>query len=142
FLIGPTGIFAPVKVFDARPHTHAGLNVARDEQQTAGHYRAYPCTAEKPVPTQIITLQYTVTGCLNPARCVTVPPRPGRSTMAKTGSRKTVNTAFDLEKSMAELEAIVERMEHGELSLEQTLADFERGVQLSRSCHQALGEAE
>ncbi|MGE0081769.1 MAG: exodeoxyribonuclease VII small subunit [Thiohalomonadaceae bacterium] len=61
--------------------------------------------------------------------------------MAKTGSRKTDN-AFDLEQSMAELEAIVERMEHGELSLEQALADFERGVQLSRSCHQALGEAE
>ncbi len=61
--------------------------------------------------------------------------------MARAGSRKTEN-AFDLEHAMAELETIVERMEHGELSLEQALKDFEHGVQLSRACHQALGEAE
>ncbi len=61
--------------------------------------------------------------------------------MARTASRKSDN-AFDLESAMAELEAIVERMEHGELSLEQALKDFEQGVQLSRACHQALGEAE
>lgn len=49
---------------------------------------------------------------------------------------------IDFEKSIAELEALVERMESGELSLEQSLKDFERGVALTRSCQKALAEAE
>lgn len=43
---------------------------------------------------------------------------------------------------MSELEALVERMESGELSLEQSLKDFERGVALTRACQKALAEAE
>lgn len=46
------------------------------------------------------------------------------------------------EQSLTELEALVERMEAGELSLEESLTQFERGVQLSRSCQTALREAE
>jgi len=49
---------------------------------------------------------------------------------------------FDFEKALAELEQIVERMEQGDLSLEQSLKDFERGIELTRACQQALGEAE
>lgn len=43
---------------------------------------------------------------------------------------------------MQELEALVEKMEHGELSLEDSLQHFEKGVQLSRACQQALRDAE
>lgn len=50
--------------------------------------------------------------------------------------------APDFEAALAELEAIVEQLERGELSLEHSLRDFERGVQLARSCQLALREAE
>lgn len=46
------------------------------------------------------------------------------------------------EKALQELEALVEKMEQGELSLEDSLQHFEQGVRLSRSCQQALREAE
>lgn len=48
----------------------------------------------------------------------------------------------DFERSLAELEAIVEKLEQGELSLEDSLRQFERGVQLTRTCQAALKEAE
>ena len=48
----------------------------------------------------------------------------------------------DFETALAELEALVERMEQGDLSLDESLKSFERGVQLTRSCQQALKEAE
>jgi exodeoxyribonuclease VII small subunit len=50
--------------------------------------------------------------------------------------------AFDFEKALKELEALVERMEAGDLSLEESLKDFERGVALTRACQKALAEAE
>jgi exodeoxyribonuclease VII small subunit len=49
---------------------------------------------------------------------------------------------FDFEQGLGELESLVERMEHGELSLEQSLKDFERGIELFRRCQQALQGAE
>jgi exodeoxyribonuclease VII small subunit len=49
---------------------------------------------------------------------------------------------IDFEASLKELEALVEKMEQGDLSLEQSLKDFERGVALTRACQQALQEAE
>jgi exodeoxyribonuclease VII small subunit len=48
----------------------------------------------------------------------------------------------NFESSLQELEALVEKMEQGDLSLEESLSHFERGVQLSRTCQQALKEAE
>ena len=48
----------------------------------------------------------------------------------------------DFEASLAELEALVERMESGELTLDASLAAFERGVHLTRTCQRALSEAE
>ena len=48
----------------------------------------------------------------------------------------------DFETAMAELEALVQRMENGELSLEASLKEFERGVQLTRLCQAALKAAE
>jgi len=43
---------------------------------------------------------------------------------------------------MVELESLVERMEHGEQSLEDSLKDFERGIALTRSCQKSLQETE
>ena len=48
----------------------------------------------------------------------------------------------DFEAAIAELESIVKRLEEGDLGLEQSLALYERGVQLSRFCHTRLEEAE
>ena len=48
----------------------------------------------------------------------------------------------DFEQSLGQLESLVERMEHGELSLEDSLAAYERGVGLYRRCQQALEQAE
>jgi len=48
----------------------------------------------------------------------------------------------DFEHSLAELEAIVERLEGGELSLEDSLKAFESGVSLTRQCRDALEKAE
>jgi exodeoxyribonuclease VII small subunit len=47
-----------------------------------------------------------------------------------------------LEKSLEELEALVVRLEGGDLSLEQALEEFERGVKLTRQCQTALKAAE
>jgi exodeoxyribonuclease VII small subunit len=47
-----------------------------------------------------------------------------------------------LEKSLEELEALVARLEGGDLPLEQALKEFERGVKLTRQCQAALQEAE
>lgn len=46
------------------------------------------------------------------------------------------------EESLAELERLVERMEQGNLPLDESLKLFERGVQLTRSCQKSLQEAE
>jgi exodeoxyribonuclease VII small subunit len=48
----------------------------------------------------------------------------------------------DFEAALQELETLVEKMEQGELSLEDSLSHFERGVKLSRTCQQALKAAE
>ena len=49
---------------------------------------------------------------------------------------------IDFEAAMTELEALVERLELGDLPLEESLKAFERGVALTRSCQSALKEAE
>ncbi len=48
----------------------------------------------------------------------------------------------DFEAAIAELETIVKKLEDGDATLEQSLALYERGVQLSRFCHSRLEEAE
>ncbi len=49
---------------------------------------------------------------------------------------------IDLEKALSELEEIVTQLEAGDLPLEKSLKQFERGVRLSRDCQSALKEAE
>lgn len=51
-------------------------------------------------------------------------------------------TKFDLEKSLSKLEDIVAALEGGELSLEQSMKQFEEGVSLTRACQEALAQAE
>ena len=48
----------------------------------------------------------------------------------------------DFESAIAELEKIVKQLEDGDLALETSLALFERGVTLSRYCHDQLGAAQ
>ncbi|WP_221795853.1 exodeoxyribonuclease VII small subunit [Oceanobacter mangrovi] len=50
--------------------------------------------------------------------------------------------SFNFEQSLAELESLVEKMESGALTLEQSLGAFEQGVRLTRACQQALTDAE
>jgi exodeoxyribonuclease VII small subunit len=61
-----------------------------------------------------------------------------RAFMSDPGS----DSIQDFESAIAELEAIVMKLEQGDLPLEQSLALFERGVQLSRFCHGKLEDAE
>ena len=49
---------------------------------------------------------------------------------------------LDFETAMRDLEELVERLEHGDLPLEESLAAFERGVMLTRACQTALKDAE
>ncbi|MCY3623342.1 MAG: exodeoxyribonuclease VII small subunit [Gammaproteobacteria bacterium] len=49
---------------------------------------------------------------------------------------------IDFEAALAELEELVGRMEAGSLSLEESLAAFERGIKLTRECQSALRSAE
>ncbi|MCL1633151.1 exodeoxyribonuclease VII small subunit [Luteimonas sp. SX5] len=53
-----------------------------------------------------------------------------------------ISPVADFESSLDALEQLVERMEHGEMSLEESLAAYERGVGLYRRCQQALEQAE
>jgi exodeoxyribonuclease VII small subunit len=55
-------------------------------------------------------------------------------------ARKKVSA--DFEHSLADLQALVERLENGELSLEDSLSSFEQGIRLTRDCQAALAQAE
>ena len=48
----------------------------------------------------------------------------------------------DFESAIAELEKIVKQLEEGDLALDTSLTLFERGVTLSRYCHDQLGAAQ
>jgi exodeoxyribonuclease VII small subunit len=48
----------------------------------------------------------------------------------------------DFESSLAELEVLVERLEQGDLALDDALKAFERGVALTRQCQGALKAAQ
>jgi exodeoxyribonuclease VII small subunit len=49
---------------------------------------------------------------------------------------------IDFERAMAELEQLVAKLEKGDLPLEESLAAFERGVALTRTCQASLRQAE
>lgn len=49
---------------------------------------------------------------------------------------------FNLERSLAELEELVEELESGDLPLDKAMKKFEAGIKLTRGCQAALKEAE
>lgn len=53
-----------------------------------------------------------------------------------------ITNSINFEKTLAELEQLVETMEKGDLSLEESVKHFERGIFLTKTCQQALSEAE
>lgn len=63
-----------------------------------------------------------------------------------TSKKKIEGPAVDLpeafEAAMAELEGIVAKMERGDMSLEDSLAAYQRGVALTRLCQERLANAE
>ena len=50
--------------------------------------------------------------------------------------------SYPFEASLDKLEKLVEKMEDGDLTLEESLKIFEEGVKLTRECQQALADAE
>ena len=50
--------------------------------------------------------------------------------------------SYPFEQSLVKLENLVEKMEAGELTLEDSLTTFEEGIRLTRECQQALNQAE
>ena len=64
--------------------------------------------------------------------------------MARTKSTPAQDSSpvADFEQSMQSLEDLVARMETGEMTLEESLAAYERGVGLYRHCQSALEQAE
>jgi len=52
------------------------------------------------------------------------------------------NNDINFEASLNELEKLVQSLENDNLSLDQSLATFEKGVKLSRTCQNALDQAE
>ena len=54
----------------------------------------------------------------------------------------TKKTDINFEKALEELEGIVEDLESGELSLENSLKSFEKGIKIARQCQEQLSKAE
>lgn len=55
-------------------------------------------------------------------------------------AKKKIEPSF--EEALSELEQLVNRLERGDIALEESLLAFERGVYLTRTCQKALQEAE
>src|SRR5262245_49772205 len=52
------------------------------------------------------------------------------------------DSALDFEKAVEQIEQIIERIESGQIGLERSIGEYERGVALIRRCRDALGKAE
>src|SRR5204862_6403370 len=80
-----------------------------------------------------------------PAKRCMSPSRRANSRVAsnaRTQRGRMSDSIKDFESAIAELEGIVKQLEDGDLPLDTSLALFERGVALSRYCHDRLGAAE
>jgi len=64
------------------------------------------------------------------------------SASSAPGAPGATDEAPSFEASLARLEALVERLERGDLELEASLGAFEEGVALARRCAALLGDAE
>ncbi|MDH5445768.1 MAG: exodeoxyribonuclease VII small subunit [Gammaproteobacteria bacterium] len=64
--------------------------------------------------------------------------------MPKKSAKKSATKASpeSFETALAELEQLVEKMEKGDLSLEESMTDFQRGIELTKHCQATLKAAE
>ncbi len=64
--------------------------------------------------------------------------------MARKAAKKDASQDLpaDLEQALAELEQLIEHMEQGDITLEESLQCFERGIRLTRHCQETLKAAE
>ena len=64
--------------------------------------------------------------------------------MPKKSTKKTTQAAGEanFEEALAELEKLVEKMEQGDLSLEDAMTSFQRGIELTKQCQATLKTAE
>ncbi len=62
--------------------------------------------------------------------------------MAKSPKSKASETSMTYEQALAELEALIERIERGEIGLEESLAEYRRGAALLKRCRAILDTAE
>jgi exodeoxyribonuclease VII small subunit len=65
-----------------------------------------------------------------------------RQTQTAAQASDTAAQAPDFEHALSELEGLVERLERGDLPLEDALKTFERGVELTRHCQTSLKAAQ
>jgi exodeoxyribonuclease VII small subunit len=70
-----------------------------------------------------------------------LPPKPREADFMNSETTPIPSTG-EFEQSLAQLERLVSQLESGELTLEASLAAFEQGVSLTRSCQKALEAAE
>ena len=59
-----------------------------------------------------------------------------------TGKSKTASENLSFEQAMEELEQVIDRLDSGELGLEQALNFYEKGIELGKRCEKLLKEAE
>ena len=74
-----------------------------------------------------------------------MPPSRGcirTASIEVTQMDKKKETLPDFEKSLEELETLVEQLESGDLSLDDSLKHFKRGVELTRHCQGVLEQAQ
>jgi len=57
-------------------------------------------------------------------------------------SQPAAPASMTYEQAVAQLETLIDRMESGETPLEESLADYERGVGLLRRCREIISQAE
>ena len=55
---------------------------------------------------------------------------------------KKADTDIDFEKTLVELETLVEKLEKGDLSLDDSLSGFQKGMDLTKQCQTVLDDAQ
>lgn len=63
-------------------------------------------------------------------------------TAKRTSQKNTETPALDFEESLKQLTALIEKMESGQLTLNESLSCFEQGVSLIKQCQHVLTDAE
>ena len=71
-----------------------------------------------------------------------LPPATASESPVPESASNEPSRVAEFEQSLDELEQLVQRMEHGDLSLDDSLKTYERGIALYRNCQAALEQAE